>query len=146
MEAKRNCREVNNRRNWDSLSLFLDGSLGTLLNLRYLFIWQIHGFEIGAMLDMVVGDFCVKTADRSAHAKECTRLYSELAVEMIQLAFFRDQAMEFSIERDELQRRAFGLAGTMDKMAGVTLDLIDENAELLCELSRLKSDQGNRHH
>ena len=38
--------------------------------------------------------------------------------------------MEFSIERDELQHRAFGLAGTMDKMAGVTLDLIDENAKL----------------
>ena len=83
MEAKRNCREVNNRRNLDSLSVFLDGSLGTLLNLRYLFIWQIHGFEIGAVLDKVVGDFCVKTADRSSLAKDCTRLYSELAVEKI---------------------------------------------------------------
>ena len=83
MEAKRNWREVNNHRNWDSLSLFLDGSLGTLLNLRYLFIWQIHGFEIGPVLDKAVGDFYVKTADRSALAKECTRLYSELAVEKI---------------------------------------------------------------
>ena len=65
-----------------------------------LFIWQILGFEIGVMVEKVMGDFFVKTADISALAKECMRLYSELAAEKVRLGLFRDLAMKFLSEHD----------------------------------------------
>ena len=50
-------------------------------------------------------NFCVKTTDRSALTKEYMRLYSKLAAEKIGLGIFKDIAMKFCIEDDELQRR-----------------------------------------
>ncbi|KAK1602691.1 hypothetical protein QYE76_007868 [Lolium multiflorum] len=72
---------------------------------------------------MVMGDFCVETADRSALADECMRLYSELATEKIRIRILDDIAMKSFTASNEIQRRSLGQAETMDKLAGLILNL-----------------------
>ena len=57
------------------------------------------------MVEKVMGNFCVKMADRSALAKECMRLYSELVAEKIELGLSKDIAMKYLIERDNARQR-----------------------------------------
>ncbi|KAK1680551.1 hypothetical protein QYE76_041399 [Lolium multiflorum] len=96
-------------------------------------------YEIGPILEMVMGDFCVETADRSALADECMRLYSELATEKIRIRILDDIAMKSFTASNEIQRRSLGQAETMDKLAGLILNLTVRTDKLEAELSQEKA-------
>ncbi|XP_047084407.1 uncharacterized protein LOC124695624 [Lolium rigidum] len=96
-------------------------------------------YEIGTILEMVMGDFCVETADRSALANECMRLYSELATEKIRIRILDDIAMKSFTESNEIQRRSLGQAETMDKLAGPIPNLTVRTDKLEAELSQEKA-------
>ncbi|XP_051230472.2 uncharacterized protein [Lolium perenne] len=96
-------------------------------------------YEIGPILEMVMGDFCVETADRSALADECMRLYSELATEKIRIRILDDIAMKSFTASNEIQRRSLGQAETMDKLAGLILNLTVRTDKLEAELSQVKA-------
>lgn len=88
---------------------------------------------------MVMGDFCVETADRSALADECMRLYSELATEKIRIRILDDIAMKSFTESNEIKWRSLGQAETMDKLAGLILNLTVRTDKLEAELSQEKA-------
>ena len=88
---------------------------------------------------MVMGDFCVETADRNALTDDCMRLYSELATEKIRIRILDDIAMKSFTGSEEIQRWSLGQAETMDKLAGLILDLTVRTDKLEAELSQEKA-------
>ena len=102
-------------------------------------MWQKPRYDFVAVLNQVMGNFCIKTADRRALVKELGRVYYELAVEKVRLRMAEDIAVDYSTDSDEAWRMHSDLAETTSKFAEMIMDLSDTKDKLEAELSREKA-------